>query len=205
MNQDKRVKGEVAMQAKGSPRVAPPERSGLKPTTAFFLLLLGASAIAGVLYLTRPDPAPTPTGTQTAPKPNFALTNEEAIARFEELASIRARAYSSRDLTLLDSLYTHQSVVREMAARDLQQLNRDGVSDVSVYDTRNLTVLSNQTEEIEIREVVVVTPRFVDEKGRDVTSEGAVTREVVTWTLRLEDDTWLIHDALVTQSTEVKR
>src|SRR5688500_13048480 len=85
-----------------SSRAVQPERSGLKPTTAFLLLLVGASVIAGVLYLTRPEAAPTPTGSETPNEPNFALTNEEAIARFEELNAQRIAMYEERDITLAD-------------------------------------------------------------------------------------------------------
>lgn len=193
------------MQAEESPRAVTSERSGLKPTTAFLLLLLGAALVAVVFYLSKPDPAPTPTGDKTNTAPNFALTNEQAITRFKELADVRFRAYSTHDLTLLESLYTSGSLVRSIAARELRQLNRDGVSDISRYDTRKLSVLSNESDEIRIEEIVVVTPRFVDANGEDVTSKGVVTREVVTWTLRLEDGAWLIHDALLTESNPVEK
>ena len=188
-----------------SSRAIQPERSGLKPTTAFLLLLSGAVAVAGVLYLTRPEPAPSPTTTTTTTtKPNFALTDSEAIARFEELAEIRARAYSSHDPTLLNSLYTDDSVVRSIAAKELRRLNKDGVSDVSIYDTKQLTVLSNEPTQIRLEEVVVVTPKFVDANGRNVTEAGPAAREVVLWTLQLEGGVWLVDDALITKSTPVK-
>ncbi|HVF12453.1 MAG TPA: hypothetical protein VNA87_05135, partial [Actinomycetota bacterium] len=67
-------------------------------------------------------------------------------------------------------------------------------------ETQQLAVIRNSPDEIQIREAVVVTPRFVDMNGKDITTGGEVAREVVIWTLRLENDLWLIHDAVVTSS-----
>lgn len=187
-----------------SSRLAPdPARSALKPTTAFVLLLLVITAIGALVFLTRPTPAPQPTGTTTAIEPSFALTNDEAIARFEDLAKIRQRAYASHDISLLGSLYTRDSLVGPMAAKELRKLNRDGVSDLSDYDTQVLEVITNASREIKLREVVVVTPRFVEEGGENVTVNAPTAREVVTWTLRLENNQWLIYDALITDSRPI--
>ena len=175
-------------------------RAGLRPPTAFLLLLLVVAAVGATLYLTRPTPAPAPSNTTTAAAPDFSLTDQEAIERFEELSQLRTQAFATHDQSLLESMYTDGSVVGPVAVKEIERLTRDGVSDVSTYNTKRLTVVSNLPDEIQLKEVVVVTPRFVDAQGEDVTVGRETTREVVMWTLRLERSSWLIHDAVITRS-----
>ena len=190
-----------------SSRLAPeptPTRPSLSPPVAFLLLAVVIGIIGAIFYLTRPDAPATPTNPNAAQEPDFSLTNEEAITRFEELSDIRQQAYASRDVTLLSSLYTENSVVGPAAAKELRSLNRDGVSDVSVYETQEVTVVSNSDTEIELKELVLIQPKFVDESGADVTVEPKTIREIVLWTLRLEDTQWLVHDAVITKSRVVR-
>ena len=191
-----------------SSRLAPeptPTRPSVSPPIAF-LLLAGVIGILGaIFYVTRPETPATPTNPNVAQQqPDFSLTNEEAITRFEELSDIRRQAYATRDVTLLSSLYTENSVVGSGAAKELRSLNRDGVSDVSEYQTQQVTIVSNGDTEIELREVVLVEPKFVNESGADVTLDPKTIKEVVLWTLRLEDTQWLVHDAVITKSSVVR-
>ena len=63
----------------------------LSPTKAFAVLLALAAAAGAFLFFTTPDD-PSPTTPTTIPEStNFALTNEEAIARFKELDALRLR------------------------------------------------------------------------------------------------------------------
>lgn len=186
-----------------APEPASP-RPAVKPTTAFLLLLLLLAVVGAAIYLTRPTPAPVPTGTTSAPAADFSLTNEEAIARFQELASVRRQAYADHDITLLATLYTHDSRVASLAMKELRRLNRDRVSDLSMYETLQVDVLSNRPDSIKMREVVLVTPKFVDNHGKDITVNSEVTQETVVWTLHLEDDAWRVYDALITKSSVVR-
>ena len=181
-----------------------PTRPAVSPATAFLLLVLVLVAIGALIFFTRPDAPPPPEQSTTASEPNFALTDAEAIARFEELAEVRRRAYASQDVSLLSSLYTSDSVVAPLAEKEIRRLNREGVSDVSSYQTLRLTVTSNSSQEISLREVVLVRPRFVDKKGNDVTVGDKKIREVVRWTLRLEGSEWLIHDAVIQASDSLR-
>lgn len=188
-----------------SSRLAPdPARSGLKPTTAFLFLLLVITAIGALVFLTRPTPAPQPTGTTTATEPSFALTNEEAIARFEDLTQVRLRAYSTHDVSLLSSLYTEDSRVAPVASQELRRLAREGVSDVSTYATQHVQVISNTPSEVRLEEQVRINPRFLDEQGKEVTGQTKLVARTIVWTLHLQGSEWLIYDALITKSQVLK-
>ncbi len=177
-------------------------RPGVSPAIAFSMLAILVAVIAAAVFLTRPDTEVQAAATNpTSTSPNFALTNEEAIARFKELSQMLHQAYAMHDPTRLDHLYTDASPVRELAGEELRQLNRDQVSDVSTYKTLRVEVVANTDDSIRLREVVMVKPRFVDRAGKDVTtSKSDRIREVVEWTLRPEGGIWLIHDAVVEKS-----
>jgi hypothetical protein len=180
-----------------------PSRPGLSPIVAFLLLIAIIGAIGTLVFFLRPN-APPPTEPRSANEPNFALTDQQAIDRFEQLSEIRRQAYASADSTLLGALYTSDSVVGSLAEKELRQLKSDGVSDVSTYETKKLSVVDNEPTQIELREIVVVTPRFEDSTGSDVTTNPTIVREVVSWTLMLQEDTWLIHDAVVVSSDPIE-
>lgn len=172
-----------------------PERSGLKPTTAFLLLLLGASATAGVLYLTRPEPAPTPTGTTTSTEPNFALTNEEAIARFEELHVALLMAYRDRDVTFIETFLTTDSPLRDRATSEIRQLLDDKVVARPLFSSRSIRVEENGPSKIVLKQVVVDSSRFESESGENLTKNPKDILRVVRWTLELEGSTWKIYNS----------
>jgi hypothetical protein len=154
--------------------------------------------------LTRPDTSPPPSTTQTNTEPNFALTNEEAITRFEELMTTLEQAYGGHDVTYLDSLYTSDSPLRGIARRELTRLANDGVRDLSTFETKELIVRTNSSSQITLRQVVVVTPRFVTDAGKDVTKSRRPTRQVVDWTVSLQGGNWLLEDALITEAKHIR-
>lgn len=189
------------MQAEDSPRAVPSERSGLKPTTAFFILLSAAALVAATVYLTRPAPTPTPTGTDTAKTaPNFALTNEEAIARFEELHETELDAYRHADASLVEEVFTPDSPIVASVRKEIGYLVEDGVSADPRYTTLKIDVLSNTPTEVKLKQVAHVESHFYDGRGREITSDMARQRQTIVWTLRLVASKWLIHDARVTKS-----
>jgi hypothetical protein len=183
-----------------SPR-EPGERRGVSPIKAF-LALLALAVIAGVvLVLTTSDSAPNnPSGAETATEPDYSLTNAEAIARFKELNDIRLAALRQRDESLLDTAFTEKSPAADRLREAVTQLRRDNVRDRTVEINRDLSVISSERNEIEIRQEVLIRSRFVDSKGRDVTSGRRKEIRIVRWTLRQVGTDWLIFDGLITSA-----
>lgn len=178
-------------------------RSGLKPTTAFVLLLLLIAAVGGAILLTRPDSAPTPTNTDTPTEPNFALTNEEAIARFEELHQLELQAYRSADPSLVDEVFTVDSPIAKFVQREVAMLVRDRVVARPQYTNLSIAVIANTGEEIQLQQSAIVESHFFDSRGREITSDTARQRQTILWTLHLGESSWLLHDAVVTKSRDL--
>lgn len=182
-----------------------PTRPSLSPPVAFLLLAVVIGALGAIFYLTRPDTPVTPTNPNAAQQqPDFSLTNEEAITRFEELQIMVQEAYANHDVTLLSSVYASDSPIGAIAARELRRLARDGVFDLTAFDTKSVEIVGHDAREIRLEEIVVVTPRFEDKQGNNVTSESKVVRQTVEWMLHLENGQWLLYDALVTDASVIR-
>ena len=188
-----------------SSRVAPdPERSGLKPAVAFLGLILVVAVVGTIVFLTRPAPAPEPRGTTTATtEPNFALTDEEAIARFEELNAQLVAAYEARDVSILEAFLTNDSPLRTRAANEIRQLLRDRVVPRPKFDTRSIEVISNDPTEIVLRQTAVDSSRFESEVGEEITKHPKDILRVVEWTLELEGSIWRIAESSPIQSRQL--
>jgi hypothetical protein len=168
---------------------------GLSPVKAFFALLALLVAIGGLFLLTRPTNESNP---GAAPRSdNFALTDAEAIERFKELDARVLSAYEAGDPSLLSGTFTPTSPMKSTAAKELRTLKREGVHSESRFDTRSLSVVSNGESTIQIRQIVVVHPKFVTESGKDVTRNGEVERQTVDWTLHRIESEWLLHRSLI--------
>ena len=188
-----------------SSRVAAgPTRGGLRPATAFLLLSALVGVVTAIVLLTRPAAAPPPATTKTSTEPNFALTNEEAIARFEHLHSRELKAYASADPSMLEGLFTPQSPVAPTVRREVRRLVRDRVVALTTYDTRSLSVVANTPSEIHLRQVAIVTARFMDSSGRDITRTAPVQKQTIQWTLQLVESDWRLHDAVIKESKVLK-
>lgn len=189
--------------ADGDARASEPsERAFLSPGKAFALLFGVILVLGGAIFLLRPDDLPRESVTYPAggDAPTFELTDAEAITRFDELSDLRAQAYATTDLSLLSSIYSSDSLVRADAAKELEELQESKVRDLSLYTTRDLEVISNDPDEIVLREVVLIDPHFVDAQNRDVTTQDETVRRVIQWKLHQDAGTWLIYDALITDS-----
>jgi hypothetical protein len=170
---------------------------GLSPAKAFFALLALLVAIGGLFLLTRSSEDPDP---GSAPKSdNFALTDAEAIERFKDLDELQIRALRQRDETLLGKIYTRDSPLASSVEKSIRTLKRESVFDRTRDETQSLSVIENSQDEIRLRQEVVVTPRFVDEAGRDVTINPRTELQTVEVILHRDFDQWLIHDAVITQ------
>ena len=192
-------------EAKVPSRLVPepaPARPAVSPPLAFAIMIAVIAAIGTIIFLTRPEApaAPTNPTTQQQP-PDFSLTNEEAITRFEELNSTLNLAYEQRDASLLGSIYTSDSPAVDVAVTEIQQLLRDKVLDKSTYRTLEIRIISNEEDEIVLRERVAIRSRFESIKGQNLTRGHSRSTQVVLWTLQPQDSVWLIHDSVIKKST----
>jgi ABC-type transporter MlaC component len=181
-----------------------PPRAGLRPSLVFAAISVALVAIAATFLLTRPDTSPPPSTTQTNTEPNFSLTNEEAITRFEELDNLRHQAFREVDVSLLSSIYLPGSKVLQIASKELGRLQRDGVQDLSAFTTLQVDVIANTSNYIRLRQAVEVRPKFVAADGTDITSSAKVVRRVVEWTLSEAQGQWLVADSLIVGARVVR-
>ena len=159
-------------------------------------IVASVALLGGVLYATwqaaagTDDPEPDPIGLDE-PEPDFSLTDEEAIARFHELDEIRVRAYETADIALV-SQFARQGAFKDLIVDELRTLKREGVTASPTFKTESLSVISNTTQRIELKQVVVFDIRFFDENGEDVTDESGRERLTVQWELSSTDRGWLM-------------
>lgn len=171
-----------------------PARPTVSPTVAFLSLFLVIAILGAIVFLTRPDAPATPSQPTTS-QPDFSLTNEEAITRFEELHGYLLAAYRNRDVSLFDAFLTDDSPLRERASTEISQLIGDEVIPVPSFATRELSIETNDPTEIVVRHVSIDQSRFESESGADLTKNPKRILRTVDWTLRLEDSTWRIFDS----------
>jgi hypothetical protein len=187
-------------------RPAPEEEApGMAPVRAFLMLVAVAVVVPVTILATRPEAAPTKPPAQATP--DFSLTDPEAIAEFERLKHLLAQAYRSRDVTLIDQFASSDPGDGvQQVAEEIQTLIRDQV----LYRTRekreSLQVVVNTSDRIELREVVVKAPRFIDEADREnIALDERPQRQTIIWQLRLEGDRWRIHSGVITASVQIGR
>src|SRR5687768_14513341 len=165
-------------------------RGGLSPLQGFAALVAVLVAIAAVVLLTRPDPAPVPSTTTNDP-PDFSLTNPEAIDRFKELDALRLTAYESRDVSLLSQVFHPDSPIQSKVYREIRLLRREGVLSRSTFITRSIRVVSNVSHEVTLTQKVVIDPKFVSESdGQDVTTGGRRELQEIDWILSRRGSVW---------------
>lgn len=178
---------------------------GSDPVKVFAVLAVILVAVGVVFWLTRPDSAalPGPLEAQPLPETDFSLTDAEAIARFQELDRMRQRAYLERDSSLALSIYSDDSPALERVLKDLATLRKDGVLSRSTFRTKRLSLISNTSERVALRQVVIVSPRFVTESGSRVPGSDVSQRLTIAWTLDFENSEWVLHDSVITASKEL--
>src|SRR5918997_4649035 len=103
--------------------------AGTVPPLRAFLGLIALLVVVGAVVLfTREDPAPAPIPTPRASQsPDFSLTDEEAIARFKELHALSLKAGRTRDLSLVDQVFSRSGPTYQRAVRAIERLLRDEV------------------------------------------------------------------------------
>jgi hypothetical protein len=167
--------------------------------------MLAAVAVVVPLTIlaTRPDAATRTPG--PARGPDFSLTDEEAIAEFEDLRSGALAAVRNRDHSLLDEIFTLDGPVRKRAQREIESLAAADVADESVFVSDEITVLRNAPDEIMILEESRLRPCFRNADGEDVSEGPAEVSQTALWTLRLADTRWLLHDAVIRRDRVVEK
>jgi len=177
----------------------PPSRPGWIRAVA--ILGVGALLIA-TLYgawqavFGNEDPGPVDPG---ASDPDFSLTDEQAIARFEELNELRIRAYKTADISLV-SAFAGTGPFRAKVVAEIRRLKRDDITASLELGDEQLELLANSTDEIKIQQTADLNIRFFNSKGVDVTSKGRSQRVVIDWTLEPSTQGWLITTSTVTDS-----
>jgi hypothetical protein len=153
--------------------------------------------LLGIFLFTRPQDQPASPPGDTQRSSGFALTDTQAIAKFKELNDLRIEAYRQRDPSLVAEVVTSDSPLRAKAYRDISQLRRDSILDMTDFRTREVKTLSNGSNQIVIREVEIQTPRFVTEDGKDVSRMHISLVVTTDWTLRRDGYSWKIFDSVV--------
>lgn len=177
----------------------------LSPGKAFFLLLIPIVAVGLLaLFFAGQDETPAPS-TNARPAEGLALTDSQAIAKFEELNELRLRALRERDPSLLSLAFTPDSPIVGNVEKSIRRLTRTHVTVENRETTESLSIISNDTAEIKLRQVVVLDPRFFAESGKEVTVDPVLERQIIEWTIHLIDDQWFLHDGLIVEATPLKK
>ena len=163
-------------------------------------MIAAVAMLGGVLYASwqavasSDDPGDGGATNRTA-DPDFSLTDEQAISRFEQLVGLSYVAIRNRDQSLLSQIFTAASPTKDRSARVISELKRDRVVDESTYDTVSLEVLENAPREVQLLQRVRTRPCFRSEAGKDVTTGSAEIEYDIAWTMQLSDSRWLLHES----------
>lgn len=187
---------------------APDEELPSSRPRSFRLIALGLAvvllgAIAYVTYLNASDSGADPEPFTTLDEPDFSLTDEEAIARFEQLSRTALEATKTRDLSLVPGLFTADSPMKKRLIQEIRKLQEQDVLERSSFERQSVEILSNTSEEIHLLELTTYLPCFKSESGEDVTVGPPAIEQEVDWTLRLEDSIWLIHESTIEADEKV--
>jgi hypothetical protein len=170
-----------------------------------------AAAVAllgGVLFATwqgvaGDDPEPDPIGLDES-EPDFSLTDEEAVARLDELRSAALEATRNQDISVIPSVFTDSSPMRKKLIEEIQKLKQNDVQERSQFERLDLTVTENTPSLISLLEVTDYFPCFRNASGKDVTVGPQAIRQEVQWSLALDDGQWLIENSVIRDDRELK-
>jgi len=137
-------------------------------------------------------------------EPDFSLTDEQAIARFNDLRDTALQATRNQDVSLILSVFTETSPMKNRLEAEVQRLKQNGVQERSEFERLDLTVTQNSPSFISLLEITDYFPCFKNESGNDVTVGPQAIRQEVEWTLALDGDQWLIEDSIIRDDRELK-
>jgi hypothetical protein len=66
-----------------------------------------------------------------------------------------------------------------------------------------LDVVSNEPDEVTVRQTVEQSAKFIHESGKDVTEESGHQRLVIDWYLERVDSSWLIAESLIIEAHDL--
>ena len=81
---------------------------------------------------------------------------------------------------------------------EIRQLQHDNATAKTQMDQRELTVTSNDSETIALRQVALIDIRFLNEDGEDITTKGKPQVFTIDWTMRYFDQGWLLTESVAT-------
>ena len=168
------------------------------PVKAFIVLVGVVGAIVAVALLTRQtDATSAPAPTTSIASPDYSLTNAEALARFKELDQLRLEALRTRNEGALAVVVVPASPASRRLSKSITTLRKANVLDRTREVTTSVSVVTNSSSAIRLRQEVTIHSKFVDESGKNVTSGRPTERQVIDWELRRVGSTWLIADGTV--------
>ncbi len=188
--------GRMKRAVRSTPNGSNREKPFLSPLSAFLILLTLLLVTGGFLY-----------GSASSSSQSGRVSKSDASSRpaasirdvFHRLNSQAIEIGRDRDASRLSTVFATTGPMLRRADREIQQLLRDEVQDLTTFETVDLKVVSASPNEVVIRELRKVFPCFVDLAGRDITRDRSVVEQVVRWTLTRSHDRWLIYDAELLQ------
>lgn len=172
---------------------------GASPIKAF-LILLALIILTTAIFLMTANGEESPNATRspsTNSTPDFSLTDEEAIARFEELKIALVEGIQERDPTLVTSVTTQDGPTREKILKEISRLQDDGAFDDGEVETIRVRIIENDPQQILLSESVHLRPCFRSESGDDITDADSLVLQVGEWTMEFDGSRWLLHDAVL--------
>ncbi len=171
---------------------------------ALAIALVAGLLIAAIQGVTSsgadPDPNPNPGGAAgTKSEPDFSLTDEEAIERFQELEQRQIEAYRHADIKLVSD-FAGPGPFKNQVVRELRKMRKDDVTAVLRSKGQELLLVRNESTEITIQETATIDIQFLDQAGKNVTTKGEPQRLVIEWQLEPFDTGWLITESVAVES-----
>ena len=180
---------------------SPSPQPGASPIKAF-LIIFALIILTTAIFLMTANGEETTDATRspsTNSTPDFSLTDEEAIARFNELKQVLYQAIERRDSTVVPLATTEDGHTHDRAIREIRSLTRDGVFDRTSIESKDLIVTRSSAQAIELVETIRIRACFVNEAGDDVTKADALVEQTSKWTMLFVGSEWLLDDAVLIQ------
>jgi len=113
--------------------------------------------------------------------------------------------FDARDATSAPSVYTRESPVVEAVIHSVRRLRKQGVTDKGRFERLSIDVVAANSRQALVREVTLYYPCFITRSGNDVTQGPGVIEQTNLYTLRDENGSWQIHDAVLESDRVVKK
>ena len=118
------------------------------------------------------------------------------------LDEARIAALRTQDAEHLDQVFTPESPLREEVVQSIARMEKGRVEFKTRFDTQRLEVTRATPDEIEIRQVVQIEPRFIHVSGRNLAGHQQII-QTIDWRLTLLSEGWRLADAEVVRQRTV--